>query len=96
MRKTTGRKMMAKFFVRVTGTAVVWKDVPVEADSAEEALAKVDDGDVPDIAEQDPPWEFSEGGNGVDDWSSTGEVMDADRDPVMEDGEVLESEGING
>jgi len=79
---------MAKFFVRVTGTAVVWADIEVEADNAEEALGKVDDGEVPDIPFSDK-WEFSEGGNGVDDWSSTGEVMDADGDPVLEDGEEI-------
>jgi hypothetical protein len=72
---------MAKFTVRITGTAPVWADVEVEADSAAEAHRKVSDGDVPNLEELSSDahkWEFCEMGNGIDDWSTTGEVYDSE------------------
>ena len=79
---------MAKFKVRLSGTAPVWADVEVEAESAEEALEKAHEDGFDPALEAD--WQFCEGGNGVDDWSTTGDVMDEDGEPVMEDGELLE------
>ena len=63
---------MPKFTVRITGSAVVWADVEVEAANASDALDKVSDTDPANTAH----WQFSEGGNGVDDWTTTGEVYD--------------------
>ncbi len=70
---------MAKYTVRITGTAVVWADVEVEADSPEKAIENIGDTDPANSAN----WQFSEGGNGVDDWSATGEVYDAAGEEVL-------------
>ena len=79
---------MAKFTVRISGTAPVWADVEVEAEDAKEAYRMVEDGDVPDLEELSSnahKWEFCEGGNGIDDWTTTGDVYDADGDELMVD-----------
>lgn len=78
---------MAKFTVRLSGNAPVWADVEVEADSAEEALEKAHNDDFDPAHEAD--WAFCEGGNGVDDWTTTGDVYDAEGNALMEDGEAL-------
>lgn len=91
---------MAKFTVRLSGNAPVWADVEVEADSAEEALEKGHNDGFDPALEAD--WQFCEGGNGVDDWTTTGDVYDAEGNAVMEEGELLaeededEDENTNG
>lgn len=79
---------MPKYTVRLSGTHPVWADVEVEADSPEEALEKVNDGGVVEPLDLSI-WEFCEGGDGVDDWTTTGDVY-LDGEEVMVDGEVVE------
>lgn len=79
---------MAKFKVRISGNAPVWADVEVEADSAEAALEKAHEDGFDPAFEAD--WQFCEGGNGVDDWTTTGDVFDENYETLMEDGEEAE------
>jgi hypothetical protein len=78
---------MAKFTVRISGNAPVWADVEVEAETAREAYFKVGETDP---AETD--WQFCEGGNGVDDWTRTGDVYDADGRELMVDYEWVDED----
>jgi hypothetical protein len=70
---------MQKFTVRVTGTAAVWADIEVMAETAELAKEKAS-SDI-DIRMQ-AAWEISEG-NGVNDWSFA-EVFDEGGDEIEE------------
>ncbi len=81
--KPAEQKFPRRYTVRVSGTAPVWKDVEVVADSPEEALAKVGNGEVEDIEELGG-WELCEGGNGIDDWSTTGDVFDSEGESILE------------
>jgi len=86
---------LQEFTVRISGTAPAWADVKVRAATAEEAYRMVNEGEVPNLEElssDSHEWEFCEGGNGIDDWSVTGDVSDAEGNELMVDGEWQEEE----
>jgi hypothetical protein len=86
---------LQEFTVRISGTAPVWADVTVRAEDSREAYRMVNEGEVPNLEElssDSHEWEFCEGGNGIDDWSVTGDVYDAEGNELMVDGEWQEEE----
>ena len=82
---------MPYFSVRLVGTAPVWRDVVVEAPDARTALRDVHDLYEGSIADETDQWEMCEGGNGIDDWTPSGDVwahdpeINCDTEQLIED-----------